>query len=147
MGGEDMFEPELCGTCGDGMVINVGSEASAAQPQHPRETGTWQVVERHVKTPLTPSRHIDGDWYEHFLDSGEQALLSEPSMSPLTDESAIMLFTDVESGGGATFISPTAMRKLFHWFHDHPDGRYDDRNTVKNLLADEDNFIEVSLLD
>ena len=31
--------------------------------------------------PSFTLRHIDGDWYEHYLDSGEQALLSEFCLS------------------------------------------------------------------
>ena len=42
-------------------------------------------------------------------------------------------------------MSPTALRKLFQWLHDHPEGGYEERVTVNNLLTKDDDYIQVSV--
>lgn len=52
----------------------------------------------------------DGDFFVHYLDSREQALLVTP------------LFTDIVANGGATIICPEAIPKIAKHLHDHPEG-------------------------
>lgn len=47
---------------GDSLIINTGNDETADIPQHARDTNNW---------------HIDGDWFDHFLDSGEQGLVGK----------------------------------------------------------------------
>lgn len=54
--------------------------------------------------------HVDGDFFAHFLDSPEQALLVLP------------LFTDVRPGGGATALCPAALTEIARYLYEHPEG-------------------------
>jgi len=54
--------------------------------------------------------HNDGDWFVHFLDSPEQALLVIP------------LFTDIMPKGGGTVICTDGVGLVAKRLHDHPDG-------------------------
>jgi hypothetical protein len=62
-------------TWSDALVVNLGDVEGSTQPLGPRELNGW---------------HVDGDFFTHFLDSPEQALLVVP------------LLTDVEEGQGPT---------------------------------------------
>lgn len=62
----------------DGWIINLGKpEFSESDPLDVRTLDNW---------------HCDGDWFTHYLDSPEQALLVIP------------LFTDIKPKGGGTVI-------------------------------------------
>jgi hypothetical protein len=77
IGGEDRMA-EWCKDWKDGFIVNLGKpEYNPTDPLDPRSLDDW---------------HSDGDWFTHFLDSPEQALLVIP------------LFSDVESKGGGTMI-------------------------------------------
>jgi hypothetical protein len=61
----------------DGFIMNFGSEKDDGKPVQPKELKRW---------------HVDGDFFAHFLDSPEQALLVIPCWS------------DVKPNSGATWI-------------------------------------------
>jgi len=55
--------------------------------------------------------HKDGDFFVHFLDSPEQALLT------------IFMWSDVlPDGGGATYIAADSPPVVARWFAEHPEG-------------------------
>ena len=77
IGGEDRMA-DWTKTWKDGWIINLGKpEFKPEDPLDFRTLDNW---------------HNDGDWFVHFLDSGEQALLVIP------------LFSDIEPKGGGTVI-------------------------------------------
>ncbi|KAH9940399.1 uncharacterized protein BXZ73DRAFT_98835 [Epithele typhae] len=64
----------------------------------PKDLGNW---------------HIDGDWFTHFLDSGEQGL------------TMIVLFNNIMPRGGGTYVSPDGIANVVQWgvqLYDHPEG-------------------------
>lgn len=54
--------------------------------------------------------HKDGDWFLHFLDSPEQGLLT------------IVLWSDVQSRGGATFVAGDSVGPVARYLALHPEG-------------------------
>ncbi|GIK06158.1 hypothetical protein Aspvir_001801 [Aspergillus viridinutans] len=56
--------------------------------------------------------HNDGDWFTHFLDSGEQALLVIP------------LFSDIKSKRGGTVICTDGIGLVAKHLYDHPEGTW-----------------------
>jgi hypothetical protein len=60
--------------------------------------------------PAADGWHKDGDFFRHFLDSPEQALL------------VIVLWSDVLPTGGATFIAPDSIPGIARYLADHPEG-------------------------
>ncbi|KAI0400984.1 hypothetical protein F4802DRAFT_461549 [Xylaria palmicola] len=76
----------------DSLIVNLGSPAAAATP---RDLPGW---------------HVDGDFFVHYLDSPEQALLVTP------------LFTDIVPRGGGTVACPPALARVARWLHANPRG-------------------------
>jgi hypothetical protein len=77
VGGQDRVA-DWCKGWRDLWIINLGKpEYSAENSLDFRTLDNW---------------HNDGDWFTHFLDSGEQAML------------VILLFSDIKSKGGGTVI-------------------------------------------
>ncbi|KAL2128858.1 hypothetical protein VTI74DRAFT_8563 [Chaetomium olivicolor] len=93
-GGEDRIDP-ASKEWRDGLIVNLGAEEHEGKPVPPQELPEW---------------HVDGDFFVHYLDSGEQGLLVTP------------LFTDIVSGGGATYICPEAIPKVARHLYEHPEG-------------------------
>ncbi len=60
--------------------------------------------------PLADGWHKDGDFFVHFLDSPEQALLT------------IVLWDDVVPRGGATFVACDSVAPVARFLLDHPEG-------------------------
>lgn len=81
----------------DSLIVNLGSdEMEGEAPTPPRALDNW---------------HVDGDFFVHYLDSPEQALLVIP------------LFTDVRAGGGGgTVLCPDALPLVARHLLAHPDG-------------------------
>lgn len=75
--------------------MNLGAPDREGQPDPPQALTGW---------------HVDGDFFVHYLDSPEQALLVVP------------LFTDVPPQGGGTMLYPAGMRAVARHLHDHPEG-------------------------
>ena len=61
-------------------------------------------------TADVPGWHVDGDWFLHFLDSPEQALL------------VVVLFSDIQPQGGGTFIACDSIPHVARFLADHPEG-------------------------
>lgn len=79
----------------DSLIVNLGSPEREGKPDPPQKLQNW---------------HVDGDFFVHYLDSPEQALLIIP------------LFTDIPPQGGGTVIYPNGMRTVARHLYDHPEG-------------------------
>ncbi|KAI0067549.1 hypothetical protein BV25DRAFT_1846593 [Artomyces pyxidatus] len=95
LGGEDRIDRTLFESCGDSLIVNLGAEKWKDKDIHPKDLGNW---------------HIDGDWFTHFLDSGEQAL------------EVLVLFNDIQPKAGGTWIAPDGMKNTIQYLYDHPEG-------------------------
>lgn len=93
-GGEDRIQP-WTRQWRDTFIVNLGTPEGQGKDVHPRDLKGW---------------HVDGDFFVHYLDSPEQALLVIP------------LFTDIAPGAGGTFICPEAIPKVARYLHDNPEG-------------------------
>ncbi|KAI0397760.1 hypothetical protein F5Y17DRAFT_290840 [Xylariaceae sp. FL0594] len=93
-GGEDRVAPKSKNWL-DSLIVNLGTPEREGRPLHPRELPGW---------------HVDGDFFVHYLDSPEQALLVTP------------LFTDILPGGGGTVICPPGIDFIANWLFKHPQG-------------------------
>jgi len=96
LGGEERID-EASSTWGDSFILNLGTPEleTAAQDIHPHDFGNW---------------HVDGDFFIHFLDSPEQALLVIP------------LFSDIHPRGGGTFVAPQGIDLIANYLAAHPEG-------------------------
>ncbi|KAB5591271.1 hypothetical protein CTheo_5274 [Ceratobasidium theobromae] len=81
----------------DGLITNLGEERWETETIAPRDLGNW---------------HCDGDFFLHFLDSPEQALLVIP------------LYSDVKPRGGGTYIAEDSIGVIARLLRDHPSGVY-----------------------
>ncbi|ROT35675.1 hypothetical protein SODALDRAFT_328047 [Sodiomyces alkalinus F11] len=79
----------------DSLIVNLGSDEYEGKETHPHELDNW---------------HVDGDFFVHYLDSPEQALLVIP------------IFSDISPGGGGTMICPEGIPKVARYLYDHPEG-------------------------
>ncbi|TFY79606.1 hypothetical protein EWM64_g4403 [Hericium alpestre] len=95
LGGEDRIDT-ASSTWGDSFIVNLGApEYVGATPAEPQNLINW---------------HVDGDFFVHFLDSPEQALLVIP------------LYTDIKHNGGATYICTDGLDKIANYLSEHPEG-------------------------
>jgi hypothetical protein len=92
-GGEDRVQQPA--RWGDGFIVNLND--GAAQP--------WQPPSPDVK-----GWHKDGDFFMHFLDSPEQALLT------------IVLWSDVGEQGGGTFLACDSVPKVARFLAENTAG-------------------------
>jgi hypothetical protein len=79
----------------DGFIVNLGTPEGHNKVVKPQELDGW---------------HCDGDFFVHYLDSPEQALLVIP------------LWTDIVPGGGGTMICPDAIPVIAKHLYEHPEG-------------------------
>jgi hypothetical protein len=93
VGGEHKLK-QPC-TWSDGFIVNLGVRAD----------DPWEPA-----GPDCPGWHVDGDFFLHFLDSPEQALL------------VIVLWTDVVHQGGPTFMASDSVPVIAKYLADHPEG-------------------------
>jgi hypothetical protein len=85
VGGEDRIV-DFAKDWKDGFIVNMGKpEYNPDDPLDYRTLDNW---------------HNDGDWFTHFLDSPEQALLVIP------------LFTDIKPRGGGTVICTDGIKPI-----------------------------------
>ncbi|RYP64012.1 hypothetical protein DL771_008983 [Monosporascus sp. 5C6A] len=132
-GGEDRVDPRSR-EWRDSLIVNLGTpEAERRGPTPPKDLDEW---------------HADGDFFVHYLDSPEQALLVIP------------LFTDIAPGGGGTMLCPDAIPKVAQHLYEHPEGvsprmrtRSDPRFAEEGALewyeevvrgCDDDSFVEAT---
>jgi hypothetical protein len=110
----------------DGFIVNVGSKQDALKWQEAAKQGKPSGPDN-----LTPAQqellaphdrnnwHVDGDFFHHFLDSKEQALLP------------IVLFSDIKTGGGGTMICPDAIPTMAKHLANHPEGLMPDMTQIE----------------
>ncbi|KZM25003.1 uncharacterized protein EKO05_0009455 [Ascochyta rabiei] len=79
----------------DGFIVNLGTPEKHNKLVRPQELDNW---------------HVDGDFFVHYLDSPEQALLVIP------------LWTDIVPGGGGTMICPAAIPHIAKHLYENPEG-------------------------
>lgn len=95
LGGEERID-EASSTWGDSFIVNLGAAQYEGDVRiDPRDLDNW---------------HVDGDFFVHFLDSPEQALLVIP------------LFSDIKHRGGGTYISPDGIDLVAPYLAAHPEG-------------------------
>lgn len=98
----------------DAFIVNVGSKEDKTKwddaidhsAKDGLTTGQKQLLDPHDRN----NWHVDGDFFHHFLDSPQQGLLP------------IVLFSDIKTGGGATYICPPAIPTMAQHLADHPEG-------------------------
>ncbi|PFH49197.1 hypothetical protein AMATHDRAFT_76302 [Amanita thiersii Skay4041] len=96
LGGADRIDANTS-TWGDSFIINLGTSALAASCEEiaPQDLDNW---------------HVDGDFFVHYLDSPEQALLVIP------------IFSEIKPRGGGTMISPDGLDLIAQYLAAHPEG-------------------------
>ncbi|OGE52840.1 hypothetical protein PENARI_c009G09495 [Penicillium arizonense] len=94
LGGEDRVAPESA-SWNDALIVNLGSPESEGKWPNPADLPGW---------------HVDGDFFTHFLDSPEQALLVIP------------LFSDIQDHAGGTMVCPDALKFIAQHLYNHPEG-------------------------
>ena len=100
LGGEDRIDP-AASAWGDSFIVNLGTPALAeAGPPLPTDASPAEL----------DNWHIDGDFFVHFLDSPEQALLVIP------------VFSDIAPSGGATYVAPQGIDLVARYLAAHPEG-------------------------
>jgi len=97
LGGEGRIAiNETSGFWGDSFIVNLGlPEYENDKIIDPRDLDNW---------------HVDGDWFVHFLDSPEQALLVTP------------IFSDIQPRGGGTYLCPEGIPMIAKHLAAHPEG-------------------------
>jgi hypothetical protein len=101
----------------DGLIANLG--VGGDQPWQPPSAavGGW---------------HKDGDFFRHFLDSPEQGLLS------------FVLWTDMLSTGGGTFVAADSVPVIARFLLDHPEGVLLDDFPFTELISQCSDFVEMT---
>lgn len=95
LGGEERID-EASSSWGDSFIVNLGAPQYEGDVRiHPTDLDNW---------------HVDGDFFVHFLDSPEQALLVIP------------LYSAIKPRGGATYISPDGIDLVAPYLAAHPEG-------------------------
>ncbi|KAK5942914.1 hypothetical protein PMZ80_005480 [Knufia obscura] len=94
VGGEEKISEEHQ-EWGDGLIVNLGTDENEGRDVRPQDLTGW---------------HVDGDFFVHYLDSPEQALLVIP------------LFTNIRPGGGGTYICPPAISHIAKHLYENPEG-------------------------
>ncbi|KAJ3843177.1 hypothetical protein F5878DRAFT_314884 [Lentinula raphanica] len=96
LGGADRID-EDDSRWGDSFIVNLGNETleNVTEHIHPKDLDNW---------------HVDGDFFVHYLDSPEQALLVIP------------IFSNIKPGGGGTYIAPEGIQMIARYLASHPEG-------------------------
>lgn len=94
LGGCDRVDPQAS-TWKDSFIVNLGTPEGHNRVVKPQKLKGW---------------HVDGDFFVHYLDSPEQALLVVP------------LWSDIVPNGGGTMICPKAIDIVAKHLYEHPEG-------------------------
>lgn len=98
LGGEERIDPSSA-YWNDAFIVNLGKKEyedfEEEKVNDPYQLDNW---------------HIDGDFFVHFLDSPEQALLVIP------------LFSKIKPRGGGTMIAPDGIQLIARYLYSHPEG-------------------------
>ncbi|KAF7800320.1 hypothetical protein EIP86_011570 [Pleurotus ostreatoroseus] len=104
LGGEDRID-EQASSWGDSFIVNLGTPEWEGVPSpEPQDLDNW---------------HVDGDFFIHFLDSPEQALLVIP------------IFTEIKHRGGGTYIAPDGIDMIARYLLAHPEGVIPENKTFR----------------
>ena len=87
--------PSSASSWKDSFIVNLGIPSGSTSPTPPQQLTNW---------------HVDGDFFVHYLDSPEQALLVIP------------LWTDIVPSGGGTVICPPGIPLIAQHLFAHPEG-------------------------
>lgn len=101
----------------DGFIANLG--VGGDRP--------WQSP-----SPAAGGWHVDGDFFRHFLDSPEQALLT------------LVLWTDMLPRGGGTFVAADSVPVVARFLAEHPEGVLLDDFDYATLIAQCHDFVEMT---
>ncbi|HEU5155534.1 MAG TPA: phytanoyl-CoA dioxygenase family protein [Streptosporangiaceae bacterium] len=115
VGGEDRIAHPY--TWGDGFIVNLWQGAD----------GPWSPA-----SPRSPGWHKDGDFFRHFLDSPEQGLLT------------LVLWSDVEHQGGATFVAAGSVGPVARFLAAHPEGLLVNEFPTADLAGQCTEFVEAT---
>ncbi|KAG8940683.1 hypothetical protein FRC03_005181 [Tulasnella sp. 419] len=123
LGGEERISPNSA-LWGDSFIINFGTEETVNDHSTGADLTNW---------------HVDGDFFLHFLDSPEQALLVIP------------IYSKIEPRGGGTYIAPNSINSVARRLADRPDGiqpglgsEGDRFNFMEILKECGDHFVELT---
>ncbi|KAF8971498.1 hypothetical protein BDZ97DRAFT_1723974 [Flammula alnicola] len=96
LGGEERIKEEAS-SWGDSFIVNLGTPQleKATTTINPKDLDNW---------------HVDGDFFVHYLDSPEQALLVIP------------IYSDIKSRGGGTMICPDGINLIANYLAAHQEG-------------------------
>jgi hypothetical protein len=115
VGGEERIAQPY--TWGDGFIVNLREGADRPwSPASARSTG-W---------------HKDGDFFRHFLDSPEQGLLT------------LVLWSDVQHQGGATFVAADSVGPVARYLAAHPEGVLPKEFPIPELIGQCEEFVEAT---
>lgn len=115
VGGEERMR--LPWQWGDGFIANLGvGDDRPWQPPSPA-VGGW---------------HKDGDFFRHFLDSPEQGLLT------------FVLWTDMRSHGGGTFVAADSVPVVARFLAEHPEGVLPGDFDYAGLIGQCRDFVEMT---
>jgi len=128
VGGEDRVEDAVLEVEGHFSAINsfewsdafiINFNRGADQPWQPpsAESGGW---------------HKDGDYFRHFLNSREQALLT------------IVLWSNVAHQGGGTFIAPDSIGHIARFLAERPEGVKPGGIPFQQIIGQCSEFVEVT---
>jgi phytanoyl-CoA dioxygenase PhyH len=102
---------------GDSFIANLGVGADRPWQPPSAAVGGW---------------HKDGDFFRHFLDSPEQALLT------------LILWTDMLPKGGGTFVAADSVPVVARFLADHPEGVPPDGFGYAELIGQCRDFVEMT---
>ena len=115
LGGEERIQQPY--NWGDGFIVNLREGMERPwQPPSPRVKG-W---------------HKDGDFFRHFLDSPEQGLLT------------LVLWSDVQPRGGATFVAADSVPVVARFLAQHPEGVLPNEFDHQALINQCSHFVEAT---
>lgn len=116
VGGPTRVDP-AASAWNDGFIVNLGpptpdTPSAFTDTVLPSPTPSADVLSATLAARAREINnwHVDGDFFVHFLDSREQALLVVP------------LLSDIAPGGGATFIAPDGLSRVAAYLRAHPEG-------------------------
>jgi len=101
----------------DGFIANLGVGADRPFEPASAEVGGW---------------HKDGDFFRHFLDSPEQGLLT------------LVLWTNVVSQGGGTFLAADSVPVIARLLAEHPEGLLPGDFDYDALIRQCHDFVEIT---
>ncbi|HEX6686819.1 MAG TPA: hypothetical protein VF062_28900 [Candidatus Limnocylindrales bacterium] len=120
-----------------GAVCDLVGGAQRVQPYRWRDAfivNLWEGADRpwEPASPSSPGWHKDGDFFRHFLDSPEQGLLT------------LVLWSDVQHRGGATFVAADSVGPVARFLAEHPEGVYPASFPFERLVSGCEDFVEAT---